>query len=101
MVERRPQKRDLDPPPLAATRQDAVEVLRVWAVPDGRQQLTLRVNWDDPGAWGLLLVDLARHAAEAYARQGVDRARALARIKELIDAEWSAPTTQAEDITDG
>ena len=48
-----------------------------------------------------MLVDIARHAAQAYARAGEDRARVLARIKELFDAEWSSPTTGVKDLTDG
>jgi hypothetical protein len=94
-------RRELAPPPLAQVQSGSVEVLRVWAVPDGPQQVTLITQWDDPGAWGLLLVDVARHAALAYGRNGVDRARALARIKELFDAEWTSPTSQAKDLTDG
>ena len=62
-------KRELKPPPIAAVQPNAVEVLRMWAVRDGPQQLTLITHWDDPGAWGLLLVDIARHAAQAYARE--------------------------------
>ena len=94
-------KRELNPPPIAKSQPNSVEILRVWAVPDGPQQLTLITKWDDPGAWGLVLVDVARHAAQAYARNGVGRERALARIKELFDAEWSSPTSGAEDLTDG
>jgi hypothetical protein len=93
--------RALKPPPIATTHPKAVEVLRVWADPNGPQQVTLITQWDDPGIWGLLLVDIARHAAQAYARNGEDRARALARIKELFDAEWSSPTTETKDLTDG
>jgi Domain of unknown function (DUF5076) len=93
--------RELAPPPIAVTQPKSVEILRVWADPDGPQQLTLITQWEDPGAWGLLLVDIARHAAQAYAREGVDRARALARIKELFDAEWASPTTGTKDLTDG
>ncbi len=94
--------RELNPPPIATTQPKSVEILRVWAVPDGPQQVTLRTQWDeDPGVWGLLLVDIARHAAQAYARNGVGRERALARIKELFDAEWSIPTTETKDLTDG
>jgi Domain of unknown function (DUF5076) len=96
-----PANRELDPPPISRAHAQAVEVLRVWAVPDGPQQLTLVTTWDDPGAWGLLLVDIARHAAQAYARNGVERDRAIARIKDLFDAEWSRPTTEARDLTDG
>src|SRR5260221_14561525 len=95
------QRRELDPPPIAAVQPKAVEVLRMWAVRDGPQQLTLITHWDDPGAWGLLLVDIARHAAQAYARTGVGRERALARIRDLFDAEWGPPTTDTTDLTDG
>lgn len=61
---RKPAK-ELAPPPVASSRADAVEVLRVWAAPDAPQQLTLRTCREDLGAWGLLLVDVARQAAHA------------------------------------
>jgi hypothetical protein len=92
-------RRALDPPPIA-TQPNAVEVLRVWARPQSPQQLTLRTCWKDPGAWGLLLVDVARHAAQAYAREGHDAKVALTRIRELLDAEWEFPTDDARDLTD-
>jgi len=57
--------RELEPPPIANTNSQEVEVLRVWAAPGQPQQLTLRTTWKDPGAWGLLLADIARHAANA------------------------------------
>ena len=60
---------------------------------------TLRTTWKDAGAWGLLLVDVARHAAQAYANEGEDPKVVLIRIRELFDAEWSAPTDEPEDIT--
>jgi hypothetical protein len=81
----------LEPPPIAEARSSAVEVLRVWAAPGSPQQLTLRTAWKDPGAWGVMLVDIARQAAQAYANQGQDPEIALARIRELFDAEWSQP----------
>ena len=89
----------LEPPPIAGDAQ-ATEVLRVWAAPGNPQQLTLRTTWRDAGAWGLLLVDVARHAAAAYANEGQDPKVALARIRELFDAEWQSPTDQPRDITD-
>ena len=73
---------ELDPPPLAATDVQAVEVLRVWAASGSPQQLTLRTTWKDPRAWGLLLVDIARHAAIAYELEGQSREAALGRIRE-------------------
>lgn len=92
-------KRELEKPPIADGDARAIEVLRVWAAPDSPQQLTLRTTWKDPGAWGLLLVDIARHAANAYAKDGQDRITALARIRELWEAEWSDPTDVPTDIT--
>ncbi|MDJ0523632.1 MAG: DUF5076 domain-containing protein [Planctomycetota bacterium] len=87
--------RELDPPPMARKSADAREVLRVWASPGTPQHLTLRTTWKDPGAWGLMLVDIAKHARNAYARDGHDAQATLARIRELFDAEWATPTDPA------
>lgn len=88
-------------PPIAETNPQAVEVLRVWAAPGSPQQLTLRTTWKDAGAWGLMLVDVARHASKAYANEGRDPKEILARIRELFDAEWANPTDKPKDITGG
>jgi len=96
---KRPTQNTLEPPPIAQANANAVEVLRVWAAPGSPQQLTLRTTWQDAGAWGLMLVDIARHAAQAYANEGQDPEVVLARIRELFDAEWSQPTDALEDIT--
>ena len=90
MFEKKP-KRDLEPPPIANSNPQAVEVLRVWAAPGQPQQLTLRTTWKDAGAWGLLLVDIARHAANAYANEGQNAAEVLARIQQLLNVEFSQP----------
>ncbi len=89
----------LETPPIARGDPQAVEVLRVWAAPGSPQQLTLRTTWRDAGAWGLLLVDVARHVAKAYAQEGQDPRVALARIREFFDAEWQSPTDEPRDIT--
>jgi|SRR5580704_19703434 hypothetical protein len=100
MFGRSRQSQDLDRPPLAASA-GAVEILRVWIAPNSPQQLTLKTAWDDPAAWGLLLVDIARHAALAYQRdRGADPEQTLQRIHELFDAEWSSSTDEPRDITD-
>lgn len=91
--------RALSAPPIATSDREAVEVLRVWAVVDGPTQVTLRTNWDDPAHWGVLLVDIARHAALAYAREGQDPMEALERIQRLWSAETVSPTGSPEDIT--
>ncbi|MEM7234506.1 MAG: DUF5076 domain-containing protein [Planctomycetota bacterium] len=88
------------PTPPNATDDGTVEVLRVWAGPDEPQQLTLRPIWQDPGAWGLMLADIARHAAAAYADKGADPDQVLARIRELFEAEWENPTDPLETYKD-
>ncbi len=87
---------ELDPPPIAAEPETS-EVLRVWAGPKHPQQVTLLTTWADPAAWGLLLADIARHAAKAYAAQGKDEATALERIREGLSAEWASPTDEPLD----
>jgi hypothetical protein len=81
------------PLPPIAQQPEAHEVLRVWSAADLPQQCVLESTWQDPAVWGLLLVDIAHHAARAYAGDGVfTEIEALTRIKAGFDAEWSAPT---------
>ena len=43
--------------------------------------------------WGLLLVDIARHAARAYARESeYTEEEALTRIIDMFEAEIARPT---------
>lgn len=81
------------PIPKAAESADkAIEMIRVWVV-DQHQEIVLSTHlWKDPGTWGLLLVDIARHVASAYGERGIDRESALSRIKSAFEAEWSYPT---------
>jgi hypothetical protein len=79
-------------PPDALTRDDAVEVLRAFVV-DGGLSISFTRAFDDPQMWGMLLVDVARHAARVYATEGVmDEADALAAIVDMFEAELSDPT---------
>ncbi len=84
---------DLRVPNNIAADPDAREILRVWAS-RGDQTFALRPDvWDDPAAWGILLVDVARHvAAGLAAKSGADEQATLARIREGFDVEWEAPT---------
>jgi hypothetical protein len=84
---------ELHPPPGVASDPRATEVLRVCTTGDS-QTFVLRADvWSDPAAWGLLLVDLARHVAKAYAEaEGTDPHAVLARVKAGFDAEWNHPT---------
>ena len=82
----------LDIPPAVARDSQAVEIARIWAG-GGGQHVSLRADvWADPAAWGVLLVDLAKHLANAYGATGRDPADSLSRIKAGFDAEWSHAT---------
>jgi hypothetical protein len=85
--------RELLIPSTASGDPNATEILRVWAA-HGRQHVTFPSDlWDEPGNWGIMLVDLAKHVASAYeARTGADYGLVLNRIRELFDAEWETAT---------
>lgn len=89
----RPHQLELPVPPAAAQSESARELARVWAA-DGRQEVVILTDvWEDPAAWGLVLVDLARHVARAYAEQkGRDESETLRRLRSAFDAEWATPT---------
>ncbi len=80
-------------PPAAESDPKSIEIARIWAT-GGKQHVTMMTGlWDDPAAWGLMLVDLARHAANAYVEtEGKDLNEVLQRIKAGFDVEWDAPT---------
>ena len=90
--------RELELPPIASANSKSVEVLRVWAAPGEPQQLVLKTTWKEPGAWGLMLAEIARHAANASANEGRDRTEVLARIREMLDAEFLAPTDEPKQL---
>jgi hypothetical protein len=79
-------------PPDVIGREDATEVLRAFVV-DGGLSIAFTRAFEKPDIWGLLLVDIARHAARAYARESEYSAdEALARILDMFDAEIARPT---------
>ncbi len=84
-------------PPRAQKDRKGIELARIWAA-KGKQHVTIRTKvWVDPAAWGMMLVDLAKHVANAYAEdEGLDAAAVLERIKEGFDAEWGHPTDEPE-----
>ncbi len=85
--------RQLPIPPAAADDDRAVELVRVWAA-KGKQHVSLATGlWDDPASWGIMLVDLAKHVANAYEQTtGQNRDDVLNRIKAGFDAEWEKET---------
>jgi hypothetical protein len=85
-----PQQQPL--PPDVEGRADAVEVLRAFVV-DGGLSISFTRAFDDPSMWGMMLVDIARHAARAYDKEGaMPEAEALARIVEMFESELSNAT---------
>jgi hypothetical protein len=94
MVFRKPQ--ELDIPPKAKADPDSREVLRMWMGTEGQHVCLRHIIDNDPAAWGLMLVDIARHVANAYNQQGIKPYdEVLARIKWGFDVEWRNPTERA------
>lgn len=84
---------ELSIPPAASSDPHAGELVRVWAAANMQHVCLAADIWKDPAAWGLALVDLARHVARAYAQMdGRSEADVLHRIRAGFDAEWSSPT---------
>ena len=79
-------------PPDVMGRDDATEVLRAFVL-DGGLSIAFTRAFEEPDMWGLLLVDVARHAARSYARESAyTEEEALARIIEMFEAEIARPT---------
>jgi hypothetical protein len=77
-------------PPVGNER-GGVEVLRA-AVIDNGVHVTLRPAFEDPGAWGAVLCDVARQVAGAYAHQKqFTEAEVMQRIRATFMAEFDAP----------
>jgi hypothetical protein len=67
-------------------------VLRAFVV-DGGLSIAFTRAFEEPDMWGLVLVDVARHAARAYARESAyTEEEALARIVDMFEAETARPT---------
>ena len=79
-------------PPDAIGNAEAVEVLRAFVV-DGGLSISFTRAFEEPQMWGMLLVDIARHAARVFEKEGVcSEEEALERILSMFEAEISHPT---------
>ena len=79
-------------PPDVMGRDDATEVLRAFVL-DGGLSIAFTRAFEEPDMWGLLLVDIARHAARAFARESdYTEDEALSRIIDMFEAEIARPT---------
>ncbi len=85
--------RELAIPPEAAKAANGFEIARIW-VGNNSQHVSLMTSvWEDPAAWGIALVDLAKHIADAYHKErGLRTSELLSRIREGFDAEWEQST---------
>jgi hypothetical protein len=87
-----PGPREQPLPPDVIGREDATEVLRAFVI-DGGLSIAFTRAFEEPDMWGLLIVDIARHAARAYARESAfTEEEALARIVDMFEAEIARPT---------
>ena len=85
--------RELPIPPEANSDKMAKELIRVWAAKGGQHVSIATGLWEDPAAWGILLVDLAKHVSNAYEQtKGKSHQSTLKRIKEGFEAEWANET---------
>ena len=93
---------ELKIPPIAASDPKGLEIARVWAA-GGQQHVCLRPDlWEDPTMWGMMLVDFAKHVANAYEQTGKgSREEILARIKRGFDTEWTNPTDNVTGKREG
>jgi hypothetical protein len=84
---------ELNIPPQALSDSKAVEIARIWAA-GGNQVVAFRAEiWTDPGTWGIMLVDFAKHIADAHEQMGKGtRNEVLNTIRRAFDAEWRTPT---------
>jgi hypothetical protein len=79
-------------PPDVVGRDDATEVLRAFVL-DGGLSIAFTRAFEEPDMWGLILVDIARHAARAFARESAcTEDEALRRIVDMFEAEIARPT---------
>jgi hypothetical protein len=82
---------ELSVPP-DALEKGGVEILRA-SIVEGAVSVAMRRAFDDPFTWGILLVDLARHASRIYALETkTAEEEVLAAIREGIEAEFDRPT---------
>ena len=85
-------------PPDVIGRDDATEVLRAFVV-DGGLSIAFARAFEEPDMWGLLLVDIARHASRAYARESAySEDEALRRIVDMFEAEIARPTDMGSTV---
>jgi hypothetical protein len=79
-------------PPEAEVDPKAGELLRAWVSKGGLHCSLKPTVWEDPGSWGILLADVARHVASALQESGKHPIDTLERIRRAFQAEMEFPT---------
>ncbi len=89
--------RELVLPEEAETDPEAGELLRAWVV-SGALHCSLKPTvWPDPGNWGILLADVARHVARAVQlHDGRLPTETIARIAHVFNCEIESPTDKPD-----
>ena len=91
-------QRDLPVPATVLEASNPREILRVWTT-DAGERVTLRIDDIEPGAWGLMLVDIAKHVAHAYAqRGGLSPNDAFIQVVTMFIAEIQEPTASPQPV---
>jgi hypothetical protein len=79
--------------PPSALEHGGTEILRAAILTSGELQVTLRRAFDEPDVWGMLLADVARHAARIFATEAnLNEDSALDRIRLVFESELDSPT---------
>jgi hypothetical protein len=75
------------------------EMIRAWIANNGLHcSLNIgvwesRPGVEEPRAWGILIADVARHVADALTRQGKERIKTVAEIRDSFLAEIGDPSS--------
>jgi hypothetical protein len=78
--------------PPGALERGGVEVLRA-AIVNGGLHVSLRRAFDDPDAWGILIADITRHVARAYANEtAMSEDEVIGHVRAMFESELDAPT---------
>jgi hypothetical protein len=82
-------------PPDVLKDPNAKDILRIWTA-NNQQYVSINTKiWEDVAAWGIMLVDIAKHIANYQSEyKGENKQDILSRIKMGFDAEWGHPTSE-------
>jgi hypothetical protein len=90
-------ERELGIPPEAGADPKSWEIVRAWVAHGGLHCSISAGAWENNEAvgWGILLSDIARHAADALAKlKGQDRRAFLSEVQRVFNDELDAPSAE-------